>query len=132
MIVLVAILGLPGLSYGESVMKYGAVGDGVADDTSVSYWCIYRYHKQLHLIVLIINFLTYTKHLLTCFVDKTQGVPKGVGECLQGKLQNGNCICTSREGFSTQLPPLHGSLHTQTSPFHCKPLHHFTYLVLHE
>ncbi|CAA7025823.1 unnamed protein product [Microthlaspi erraticum] len=33
-IVVVAILGLPGLSRGESVMEYGAVGDGIADDTS--------------------------------------------------------------------------------------------------
>jgi len=41
LIVLVAILGFPGLSYSESVMKYGAVGDGIVDDTSVSYWCIY-------------------------------------------------------------------------------------------
>ncbi|VVA95932.1 unnamed protein product [Arabis nemorensis] len=32
--VLVALLGLLGLCYGESVMEYGAVGDGIADDTS--------------------------------------------------------------------------------------------------
>ncbi|CAG7894002.1 unnamed protein product, partial [Brassica rapa] len=34
LIVFVAVLGLPWLSYGESVMKYGAVGDGISDDTS--------------------------------------------------------------------------------------------------
>ncbi|KFK42417.1 hypothetical protein AALP_AA2G253400 [Arabis alpina] len=33
--ILIAILGLLGLCYGESVMEYGAVGDGITDDTSI-------------------------------------------------------------------------------------------------